>query len=140
MPQTYGKYEIMLRYLVFGCLTTLLNIVAYMLFSRLFAIQFMVSNIMAWFTAVLFAYVTNRCFVFESQCGGWPSMIKECAAFIGCRLFSGFADAAIMYSMIDLLHFNDLFVKIVTNIFVICINYIFSKRVIFRPGNRGEVV
>lgn len=140
MPQIYGKYETMLRYLVFGCLTTLLNIVAYMVFSRLFAIQFMVSNMMAWITAVLFAYVTNRWFVFESQCCAWLSIIKECAAFFGCRMLSGLADAAIMYSMIDLLHCNDLFVKVVTNIFVICINYIFSKRVIFRPGNQGEVI
>lgn len=139
MLKTYQKYKIVILYLAFGGLTTLVNIITYFSLTKLFGIQYIISNVIAWIVSVLFAYVTNRLFVFASKGKGLIFILRECSAFIGCRLFSGLVDTTTMYVMIDLLHFNDLLVKIIANIFVIILNYVFSKRIIFKDKDRGEV-
>ncbi|MDD3364101.1 MAG: GtrA family protein [Syntrophomonas sp.] len=139
MLKTYQKYKTVILYLAFGGLTTLVNIIAYLSLTKLLGIQYIISNVFAWIVSVVFAYVTNRLFVFASRGKGLIFILKECSAFIGCRLFSGLVDTINMYVMIDLLHFNDLLVKIIANIFVIVLNYVFSKRIIFNDKDRGEV-
>jgi putative flippase GtrA len=123
-----------------GALTTLVNIIAYFSLNELGGIQYLASNVMAWSISVLFAYVTNRIFVFTSQGKGLVSIIRECLKFIGCRLFSGLVDTTTMYMMIDLLHFNDLLVKVIANIIVIILNYGLSKEVVFQDKGQGEVI
>ena len=59
-------------------------------------------------------------------------MFKECASFFGCRLATGIMDIAVMYVSVDLLHFNDIIMKIVSNVLVVVLNYIFSKLFIFK--------
>ena len=61
---TFG--EIVL-YVIFGALTTLVNIVVYSLFAKLISIPVIISYILAWFFSVLFAYITNKKWVFKSQ-------------------------------------------------------------------------
>ena len=139
MLKTYQNYKLVILYLAFGGLTTLVNIIIYLSLTKLLGIQYIVSNVIAWILSVLFAYVTNRIFVFASKGKGFIVILRECSAFIACRLFSGLVDTANMYLMIDLLHFNDLFIKIISNILVIIMNYVFSKRIIFADKDQGEV-
>jgi putative flippase GtrA len=139
MSKIYQKYKTVILYLAFGALTTLVNIIIYLSLTKLFEIQYLISNVFAWIVSVLFAYVTNRLFVFASTGKGLIFILGECSAFFACRLFSGLADTASMYVMIDLLHFNDLLIKIIANIFVIILNYVFSKRIIFKDKDQGEV-
>jgi len=139
MLKIYQKYKIAILYLAFGGLTTLVNIVTYFSLAKLLGIQYLFSNVAAWIVSVLFAYVTNRLFVFASSGKGLKFILKECSAFIGCRLFSGLLDTTIMYVMIDLLHLNDLFVKIIANILVIILNYGLSKQIVFKDKSQGEV-
>ena len=119
------KYKEMILYLIFGGLTTLINILVYELFSKAFDVQYLVSNGIAWVIAVLFAFVTNRLYVFES---------RSRVSFIGARLFTGLLDMLLMYIFIDLVHWNDTLVKIGANVVVIVLNYIFSKLWIFRKA------
>ncbi len=135
----YQKYKMVILYLAFGALTTLVNIITYFSLTKILEIQYIISNVIAWIISVLFAYVTNRSFVFGSKGKGLVFISRECSAFIGCRLLSGLVDTIIMYSMIDLLHFNDLLVKIMTNIFVVILNYVLSKQIIFKDKVRGAV-
>lgn len=139
MLKIYQKYRTVILYLAFGSLTTLVNIITYLSFAKLFEVQYIVSNVIAWIVSVLFAYVTNRLFVFSSKGTGLIFILGECSAFFGCRLFSGIMDTVIMYVMINVLHFSDLLVKIIANIFVITINYVISKRLIFKDKDQGEV-
>jgi putative flippase GtrA len=55
-------------------------------------------------------------------------------------MFSGLADTAIMYGAIDLLRLNDIFVKITANVLVIILNYSFSKHIVFKDKDQGEVI
>ena len=122
------KKELIL-YVVFGVLTTLVNILVYFLFVRGFHVHYIYSNIVAWVASVLFAYVTNRIWVFESKS---TNIIKEISLFFGGRLFSGILDTALMYLFIDLLSFGDIFSKIVVQVIVVIMNYVLSKFVIFK--------
>lgn len=119
-------------YLFFGAFTTLVNIVSYLFFTRVIPFNFMVANALAWILAVLFAYVTNKFFVFESKKVEIRFLFKEFLSFVSFRLLSGIIEMVIMYVMIDLLFVNDIIVKIFTNVVVIVLNYLFSKMIIFR--------
>ena len=140
MLKKYQKYKTVILYLVFGALTTLVNIIAYFSLTKLGGIQYLAGNVVAWIVSVLFAYVTNRLFVFASKGQGLVFIIKESLTFVGCRLFSGLVDTITMYVMIDFLHYNDLLVKIIANVVVIVLNYGLSKRIVFQDKGQGEVI
>ncbi len=129
------KYRETILYLFFGAFTTLVNIVSYLFFTRVILFNFMVANALAWILAVLFAYVTNKFFVFESKNTNFIFLVKELLTFIGLRFISGLVEMIIMYVMVDLLFINDFLTKIATNIIVIVLNYIFSKLLIFKKTN-----
>ncbi|HBH1306263.1 GtrA family protein [Clostridioides difficile] len=126
------KHRETILYLFFGAFTTLVNIVSYLFFTRVILFNFMVANALAWILAVLFAYVTNKFFVFESKKIEIKFLFKEFLSFVSFRLLSGVVEMLIMYVMIDLLFVNDVIVKIFTNIVVIVLNYLFSKMIIFK--------
>lgn len=126
------KYRETILYLFFGSFTTLVNIVSYLFFTRVILFNFMVANTLAWILAVLFAYVTNKFFVFESKRVEIRFLFKEFLSFVSFRLLSGVIEMIIMYIMIDLLFVNDIIVKVFTNIIVIILNYLFSKMIIFK--------
>ena len=97
MMKFFKKHWEVLSYLIFGVLTTLLNIVLYALFSRLFGYTAANSwgNVLDNALCILFAYCTNRAFVFRSKTTG-KAMAKEFGTFVTCRLGTMVLDAAIM--------------------------------------------
>ena len=97
MINFFKKHWEVLSYLIFGVLTTLLNIVLYALFSRLFGYTAANSwgNVLDNALCILFAYCTNRAFVFRSRTTG-KAMAKEFGTFVTCRLGTMVLDAAIM--------------------------------------------
>ena len=116
-------------YVVFGTFTFFVNLITYFLFESVLGINYLVSNVLAWFFSVLFAYVTNRIWVFESKS---PDILKEMALFFGGRIFSGVVDTALMYLFIDVLVIGDVISKIVVQVIVIVLNYVFSKLIVFK--------
>ncbi len=128
----YHKYRETILYLVFGGLTTLINIASYWVLTKLFSVDILVANALAWLISVLFAFVTNKLFVFDSKSLAAGLVIKELVLFMGARIFSGALDMGIMYLFVDVLHFNDMVIKILSNIIVIVVNYVLSKLVIFK--------
>ena len=124
-----NKNKEMVLYLIFGVLTTLVNILSYLFFSKICGINILISNIMAWFFSIVFAYVTNRILVFESKN---KKILYEFALFIGGRGLSGILDSLLFYVLVVLLMFNDIVSKIFINIIVIIINYVLSKKIIFK--------
>ena len=114
---------------VYLTLTFFVNVIVYFLFESIFGVNYIISNIIAWFFSVLFAYVTNRIWVFESKS---PDILKEMSLFFGGRIFSGVVDTALMYLFIDILTIGDFISKIVVQIIVVILNYIFSKLIVFK--------
>ena len=121
----------MFMYLVFGGLTTLVDIVSYFLLTRFFGANQVTATILAWFLAVLFAFITNRKYVFKSE-SDKKNIFYECVSFYLSRALTGGLNLVLMVVFVDHLGFNDLFVKIIANIIVIILNYILSKFIIFK--------
>lgn len=122
------KKELIL-YVVFGVLTTVVNILAYVVFAKFLNVDYIISNIIAWFLSVLFAYITNRIWVFESKSS---NILKEISLFFGGRLFSGVVDTSLLYLMVDILLIEDFVSKVVTQVIVVILNYVISKVVVFK--------
>ena len=91
------------------------------------------SEVIPWFLSVLFAYVTNKLYVFESSS---KEFIKEIVAFFSSRLATGILDMFLMWLFVTVASLNDVVVKIFVNILVIIMNYIFSKLFVFRKDDR----
>ena len=119
----------LILYVVFGVLTTVVNFVTYFIFARLFGLNYLISNILAWFFAVLFAYITNRIWVFESKSS---NILKEVLLFYGGRIFSGVVDNGLMYIFIELLGIGDFTAKVIIQVIVVVLNYVFSKLIVFK--------
>ena len=136
MKQYIGKYRHYILYIIFGVLTTIVNIVTYYFAHLLLPV--MPSTVIAWILAVLFAYVTNRQFVFESQAKTKQEIIKEIISFFSARLLTGLLDVAIMFVFVDCLKMNDMLIKVLSNIIVIVLNYVLSKLFVFRKPHEAD--
>ena len=115
-------------YVVFGVLTTIVNILVYLFFTKLCGVNYIISNVIAWVLSVLFAYITNRIWVFERKN---TNIIKEVLTFFAGRIFSGALDTGLMYLFVDVLMTGDVFAKIVVQVVVVIVNYLFSKLIVF---------
>ncbi len=131
----YHKYREMFLYLVTGVLTTIINYGVYLACSSLLPVspsRTVLSTLIAWAISVLFAYLTNRIWVFRSQAKGFGPLLREFMAFLSARVLSGILDMGIMYVLVDLMGFNDKVIKLASNVLVVVLNYIFSKLFIFK--------
>lgn len=125
----FNKCREVLMYLVFGGLTTLVNIVAFFILRKL-SVSVYISNLIAWVVAVLFAFITNKLFVFESK--DKSKIGKEIISFFGFRILSLGVDMGAMYLLLQVINTGEVFAKIMANIIVIILNYIFSKLFVFK--------
>ena len=128
----YEKYKDLIPYVIFGVLTTLVNYVSYWLFAHPLGCGTVFSTAAAWILSVLFAYVTNRRWVFHSEARGAKAIGQEFAAFVAARLGTGMLDMLFMYVFVDVVGWNDMVIKLASNVVVVILNYILSKFVIFK--------
>ena len=135
LKNLYNKYKDVIPYLFFGVCTTLINVIAYWLMAHPFNIGTMLSTLVAWFIAVVFAYVTNRKWVFCSKANSRKEKLEEFGSFFACRIGTGIIDWIIMFLFVDIIGFNDVIIKFFANVIVIVLNYIASKFIIFNRVN-----
>jgi putative flippase GtrA len=119
-------------YLLFGVLTTVVNIGVYTALTRTTHLQYLVSNGIAWAVAVAFAFVTNKIWVFESHSMHPAVVAYEAGTFLVARLASGLLDTGMMYGLVSIAHVPDVFSKVLVNVVVVLANYVLSKLVVFR--------
>lgn len=128
----YKKHKEVILYLIFGFLSTAINIIAFWACNNLFKIDYKISNVIAWILAVIFAFVTNKLIVFESKNKTKEEITREVISFFIARLISLIVDMLMMVIMIDIIKINSIVAKVISNVVVVIINYIFSKFIIFR--------
>lgn len=118
-------------YLFFGGLTTLINIIIYK--SLVFLnIDYIIANIIAWVISVIFAFITNKYYVFNKKN---TNLIKEFIKFISSRLGTGLLDLFFMFLTVSIFNFDDFIMKILSNIIVIILNYLLSKFIVFKNNS-----
>ena len=98
----------------------------------IFGVALIPSNIIAWFFAFAFAFITNKAIVFQSK--GWRNRaaLREFASFLAVRLFTLALDTVLMVVLVEWLLVDRLLSKIVVNLVVILVNYVVSKFFIFK--------
>lgn len=119
-------------YLVAGVLTTIVNIISYHIFCNIIGIESLISNGIAWVLSVLFAYVANDRFVFVQEKMTKQQEFKKFIKFITARLFSFGVDEAGMFLFVEIVFIHNIIAKIIMNVIVVILNYIFSKVFIFK--------
>ncbi|MBQ6840164.1 MAG: GtrA family protein [Oscillospiraceae bacterium] len=132
-----NKHWDILAYLFFGGLTTLVNFLVYMPLFHWLHLSAALSNAVAWVAAVAFAYLTNKPFVFKSNDWTAKTVLPELGKFVGCRVGSGVLETLLLYLCVDILAWNGVVMKILTSIFVVILNYISSKLLVFHKPNTG---
>lgn len=144
----YQKYKEVIVYIIFGALTTFVNLAAFYILELLFGnntTSYLYNNAVAWIIAVIFAYVTNKLFVFNSKSWEFKVISKEILEFLGARIFSFAVEEAGLWLFVDILSFGNLsfnllgfditgglIAKIVLAVIVVILNYFFSKFIIFK--------
>ena len=125
------RYYDVISYLFFGGLTTVVNYLVYLPCYNWWGISSSVSNMIAWVAAVAFAFLTNKPFVFKSHDWSakvvWPELTK----FVGCRIGSGILETLFLLVAVDILHWNGNWMKLITSVLVVILNYFGSKFLVF---------
>lgn len=141
LAEWYRKHQEGMRYLVFGALTTVVNIITYTILASLVlkgiendSLRVNISEIIAFIVSVIFAYVTNKLYVFNSKTNGFKDFIREIASFFSCRILTEIISIFMMNAAVWL-SINDILMKVISNIVVIILNFVFSKIWIFK-GNQ----
>ena len=144
------KYKELIIYVIFGFGATLVNLVTYKLFNMLLGEElYLVANGFAWFTSVVFAYICNKLFVFESKSWAVKLVLKEALSFFAARVLSFLVEEFGLYLLVDIAGMKDfafeifgftisgnMISKLVLAVFVVAMNYVFSKFVIFRKKDK----
>ena len=126
------KHWDIVSYLFFGVCTTIVNYLVYIPCYNLLGMSASVSNMVAWVVAVAFAYLTNKPFVFKSNDWSAATVVPELTKFVGCRIGSGVAETIVLFLAVDLLGWNGNIWKLLTQVMVVVLNYVFSKLIVFR--------
>lgn len=138
LKEFYRKNRVMILYLFFGGLTTLVNLLVFWITAEQLHFSAGKATSVAWIIAVAFAYVVNRTCVFQSKNHAFTDILREAASFVGARIFSGIFDVCMMVILVDLLGFPGMPSKVFVGIAVTILNYAASKLFVFRKQNGRE--
>ena len=132
--QCYKEHREIVNYLIVGGLTTIVSLSVYYLSVLFFldpkdALELQIANLISWICAVLFAYVTNRVFVFHSEN---ENKLRECIGFFLSRAATLFMDAGSMFLLVTMIGMNDKIAKLIVQVIVTIGNYILSKYFVFK--------
>lgn len=152
MKKIIEKYKEIITYVIFGVLTTVVNFAAFWLFTRILGDKlYLVNNAIAWIISVVFAYITNKLFVFESKSWNGKVIFKEILEFFLARIFSFLIEEGGLLLLVSLLKFDrfsfeifgfeitgQLIAKVVLAVIVVILNYFFSKFIIFNKKENSK--
>jgi putative flippase GtrA len=130
--EIYKKNKEVINYIIVGGLTTLVSIVSYWGFRFLIK-NYIILSIISWILAVTFAYVTNRKFVFESKS---KKIIEEVTKFFTYRLVTLGLEVGLMALFVSVIGMNDMLSKVILQVVVLVLNYVFSKLFIFKEDKK----
>lgn len=134
MKEIIKRNREIISYLIIGVLTTIVSLISYYLLTITILspnnpLELTIANIISWIISVLFAYITNRKYVFQSKD---KNILKEASKFTLSRVTTLIIDILLMFIFVSILHFNDKIIKLLVQIIIIILNYIFSKLLVFK--------
>ncbi|MBQ7827116.1 MAG: GtrA family protein [Clostridia bacterium] len=158
--ELYLKYKEIVNYLIFGVLTTVIDFAVYTPLTAILGADFkiagvipwyIVTSVIAWIVAVLFAYITNKKWVFEEKDWSAGKVARELTSFAGGRVVTLLIQLFLMWLMIDVTHLDktalftwgaglvglkgDFVVKAIVAVVVVVLNYVISKLFVFKSAS-----
>lgn len=144
----FNKYRELVVYIVFGVLTTVVNLITFYSLESITDVSYLINNAIAWVAGVIFAFITNKIFVFRSK--SWKLSVagKEAVEFLSARIFSFGVEELGLWLLVDIIGLasfsmvifgfditGELIAKVILAIVVVIMNYVFSKLIIFKKKN-----
>ena len=134
IKKIYQKYEEIINYLIVGVLSTIVSLaiyygLVYTILNPQNAIELQIANILSWIGAVIFAYITNRKYVFKSKS---KNIKKEAVSFVSSRIITLLMDMGVMFLTVTVFKMNDKIAKLISQVIITIANYIFSKLFVFK--------
>ena len=126
------RHSDVMLYLIFGVLTTAVIYLVYLPSLNLWGFSAAWSNVVAWIAAVIFAYLTNKSWVFGSRDWSVKTVFPEFLKFAGSRVGSGLLVTLCIMVTVEILGWNFMLMKLATSVLNIVLNYIASKLLVFR--------
>ena len=131
----YKRNKEVLLYLFFGGLAFVVSMVTFALFNMAMRINELTANVLSWFITVLFAFCTNRVWVFQAPTESAAKFMEQMGAFYAGRVITLLVEEAILFVFITRLGCSSMGVKFVAQIIVIVLNYFLSKLLVFKKKN-----
>ncbi|MGN0535818.1 MAG: GtrA family protein [Eubacterium sp.] len=154
IKKLFLKYKEIISYVFFGVLATIVNLVSFKLFDAILGADlYLFTNVISWVITVIFAYFTNKLWVFESKSWKLSVVMREMVGFFGARLFSLGVEEAGLWLMLDdkaldmggltidifgIVIDGNMIAKIIMQVVVVILNYVFSKLIIFKKKKNDE--
>lgn len=152
IKRLWKKYRELISYIFFGVLTTVVSLVSFKICDLLLGESlYLISNIISWVIAVVFAYITNKLWVFESKSCETGVVLRELAGFFSSRLFSLAVEEAGLWLMIDICNMGsvkwnifsfiingNMIAKLIMQVVVVILNYVFSKLIVFKKSKKSD--
>jgi len=131
------KIQELFRYCVIGALTTLVSFGTLRLFTKYAGINPNFANVLSIICAVIFAYVTNKLFVFRTHCRDLNELLREAAAFFAARGVAMLVEAGGFSLLYEVCHLSEMLAKLVISVVIIVLNYVLSKWLVFRKQKKS---
>lgn len=127
-------------YIIVGVCTMIVSLASYFIMANTLQMYYQAANIISWVLAVAFAYVTNKKYVFKSPYTSVQATTKELVSFVSSRVASLLVEILSMFFFVQVCQIDDNIVKLMNQVLVTVLNYIFSKFWVFRKEkqHRGE--
>ncbi|ATO30351.1 GtrA family protein [Bacillus atrophaeus] len=126
-------------YIIMGIFTTAVNISSFYILVEILDTDYKTATVIAWILSVLFAYITNKIYVFQQKTSDMRSLMRELTAFFSVRLLSLGIDLGMMILLVSQFHTNETLAKILDNVVIVVVNYIASKWLVFKKTTEEGV-
>jgi len=133
----YDKHESVLLYIIVGGLTTAVSIAAQYI-PAYFGLPTRVNTTVSWICAVTFAFFANKVWVFKDKSYSRRDWLGQAAGFYGARLVTYFLELGFMVLTVDVLKYSEYIMKLIAQVFILVVNYLFSKFVVFRKKHQSK--
>ena len=127
-----------IKYILFGGLTTLVNIFSFFLLRNFTSLSVNLANIISIIIAIIFAYLVNSRYVFETIYKNKTDKLEEFIKFVSARISTMLIEVVGVYMLLEIFKINDYISKVLIQFVVLILNYVFSKLLVFKYKNENQ--
>lgn len=126
------QHKEIIRYIIFGAMTTVVNFAVFYFIDTILGISYLIANAISIAVSILFAFFTNKWFVFQTKSETFGEWFREFMLFLSLRMGTSVFDMLSMWLLVQFASMDSNLAKLLTQFIVVALNYVFSKLFIFK--------